>query len=1158
MKKIILLFIFALLINKIEAQQVGDTIVVKGFKYGSTTRDTILSFPNSNLTFEKIILRYNMRCKNNLVSTQAAPNQGCGEWDYSCNTFIIDSSKIENALNTTPNYVISNFSGNTFSYTSQFLYDYYNFSQTNVVLNSILSENQYTVGTGNTPAPNVLKSNEKSGKSQILYTAAELLAAGFTAGNINGIILNVANAGGIVNFFKVNMQQTSNSALNSNSLVLNGFTNVYNSNFNFASGNNRIQFHSPFIWNGTSNILIEFSFTNTNPSSQIIFNGVTSPSINAIYANNNYAIDLSLLGHVNLNANALSSISNELTVSFWVYGNSSMMPTQTSIVYGYGASSTQRNLNVHLPWSDGSIYYDCGYSNGGYDRINSVATATQQGGQWNHWTFTKNSTTGDMKIYLNGNIWTSGTAKTKPISILTLILGKDNNLLNNYKGKLNEFTIWNKELSQSDINAWMNVPINATHPFYSNLIAYYKMAEGNGLNINETKNNLQSTGINLKWTYDRGSNLTRMFNETNIKPNIRFLRGSYSSTTNTVIVKDSVLRFPNVVQQYSISSNASITPITDDIINLVATTNLYQATPLNIYNGDTGLLTGTISVPSTGVINIINLNYYKRYPFYNEIMSFVTPYGKGLNLGATGKTWFFDVSDFAPILKGNKKISIALGGQNQEQMDLDFWFIVGTPPKPVLSFNQLWQGAARAGGAGIASINNDSRFELLNVPILNTAQSFKLRSTITGHGSQGEFQQNGGQINHFFNVNGGTNEYTWQISQKCSTNPIFPQGGTWLYDRQGWCPGNYSLLKELDLTPYITPGNTVTLDYGCSNPPNPNGDYRYIVANQLISYGPASHSLDARILGVLAPSDKVEYSRSNPICSSPKILVQNSGSTTLTNLEIEYWINNNINAKETYTWTGNLLFMDTTTILLPIANLWQSGVLLNNNVFNATIKKVNTITDQYNYNNNYRSKFNVPITINNSFIIEFKTGANFNENSYSIIDDQGNTVGLSNFTAANTIYNDNYTLFNGCYTLRVLDYVGDGLSWWANTAQGNGYVKLRNSLGNLIKSFEPDFGSSIEYNFTVSSGSNVSFDKNNFNSNWRIHPNPSHGKFTIEINDLELTELKITDIIGHNIEIPYEKNKNSMEFNTRLVTPGVYLVSIKNGTNWSVKKIIIQ
>ena len=177
MKKIILLFIFALLINKIEAQQIGDTIVVKGFKYGSTTRDTTLNFPNSNLTFEKIILRYNMRCKNNLVSTQAAPNQGCGEWDYSCNTYIIDSSKIENALNTTPNYVISNFSGNTFSYTSQFLYDYYNFSQTNVVLNSILSENQYTVGTGNTPAPNILKSNEKSGKSQILYTAAELLAA---------------------------------------------------------------------------------------------------------------------------------------------------------------------------------------------------------------------------------------------------------------------------------------------------------------------------------------------------------------------------------------------------------------------------------------------------------------------------------------------------------------------------------------------------------------------------------------------------------------------------------------------------------------------------------------------------------------------------------------------------------------------------------------------------------------------------------------------------------------------------------------------------------------------------------------------------------------------------------------------------------------------
>src|SRR6187551_1242416 len=98
-----------------KAQSPGDTIFVKAFKYGSPTRDTLLQFPSGNLTFEKIIMKYNMRCKNGLISTQSAPDQGCGEWDAGCNTSVVDSSKIENELNKTPKYVISNFTGNNFS-----------------------------------------------------------------------------------------------------------------------------------------------------------------------------------------------------------------------------------------------------------------------------------------------------------------------------------------------------------------------------------------------------------------------------------------------------------------------------------------------------------------------------------------------------------------------------------------------------------------------------------------------------------------------------------------------------------------------------------------------------------------------------------------------------------------------------------------------------------------------------------------------------------------------------------------------------------------------------------------------------------------------------------------------------------------------------------
>lgn len=1138
------------------AQVPGDTIVVKAFKYGSTTRDTLIQFPNGTLTYEKIILKYNMRCKNALISTQTAPNQGCGEWDYSCNTYIVDSSKTENDLNIQPSHVIPNYTATTFPYVTQPVYDYYNYNQTNVVLNNIVSENQFTVGAGSGSVPNFLKADERSGRSQILYTAAELTTAGFTAGNIDGIFLDVSNAGGGVNFFKVGIQHSNATALNNNTVTLTGFTNVFNQNFSFVTGSNRLQFHTPFVWDGISNVLIDLAFTNTTPNNPIVFNGATTASIMSLYAKNNYALDLSSSGHVPLNTSLLSGISNEITVAFWVYGNAAQMPRTTSLLEGYAANPNQRQFNLHLPWSDNNMYFDCGYSAGGFDRINKVATTAEQGGQWHHWAFTKNATTGDMKIYLDGLLWSSGTGKTKPISIMNLILGKDVNLDNNlnYKGKINELTIWNKELSLTNIQSWMNKPIDSTHPFYSNLLAYYRMNEGTGLLINDSKNSLTSTGVNLQWTYDFGHNLKRMFSETNLRPNVVFVRGTYATTATTVITKDSVVRNPNIVMQYSITSNAALTPATNDAVVLVSTTYSYAATPSKIYNGDTGAQTGTIATAATGTLNITNLNYYKRYPFYNEIMSFVTPYGKGLDLGVKGKTWYYDITDYTPLLKGPKRLLMTMGGENQEQMDLDFIFIVGTPPRNVVEYNQLWQGGARYGGVPIQSITNNARFEPLTIPMHANGQVFKLRSTITGHGAQGEFQQNGGQVNHLFNLNGGSYELSWIISTECSTNPVYPQGGTWLYDRQGWCPGQTSTLKEFNITASVTPGSTVTLDYHTSNPPVASGDYRYIVANQLITYGGANHSNDAAIIDVLAPTDKVLYSRNNPICAKPVILVRNTGSTALTSLDIEYWVNNS-SVKQTHTWTGNVAFMDTVKIALPVGTLWQTGITPTNNKFNVELKKANGVVDDYTFNNIYSSSFVVPAWLPDNFSIEFMTN-NYLHNTYTIIDDNGNVVGSSNFTAPNTVYQD-YFVLNGCYTLIVDDTGGDGLSWWANTAQGTGYVRLRDNFNNIIKTFQPDFGSRFEYSFTTNGP--LSVNENKLAASLNLYPNPSHNKFILEGSELEGAQINVTNIIGQIVSVPtIKKGSDKIEFNTSAVLPGVYFVTINKGGNTVTKKVIVN
>jgi len=1132
------------------AQNPGDTIKVRTFHYGSNNRDTLAVFPSGNLTFEKIIMKYSMRCKNGLVSDQTNRNQGCGEWDYSCNTYIVDSSKIEEVLSTQPNYVISNFTGTSFPFTSKAVYDYYQYSQKRITLNSIVADTNYPIINGSLVLANVIKSNEKSGKSQFIYSAAELTNAGLNAGLIQSLILNVNNNGGKASFLKIRIKHTNVSNLRNGLAELNNFTEVYFSEYNFVNGENRIVFTSPFNWNGIQNVLVEFSFTNTQASTPISFLGASNQDSMGIFTNNNYALDLSNNGQLTLDTNLYSTIKNEVSIAFWAFGDAALMPFTNSILYGTDKNVNNRQLNIHLPHSSNNIYFDCGFAAGGYDRINKIATPSEQGGKWNHWVFTKNATTGMMKIFLNGTLWFSGTGKVKPITLVTATLG------NNFKGKMNNLAIWNKEVTDTFVIQIMNLPIEDLTNFSSNLVSYYPMNEGAGKSIKENKSNNLVIGENVSWTYDRGDKLNRNFKTTSLRPNIKFTRGTYNTTTQIVSVRDSIKRSPNTISSYSITSKSGVTPLTNDVVNLVNTSDsLYQASKSMVYNGEIDSLpvVDSISNVAEGNIAINNLTYYRRFPFYNEIMSFVTPYGIGLNLGINGKAWYYDMTDFGPILKGNKRIMMTLGGQTQEQNDIEFWFIVGTPPRNVLAFNQLWQGAPRAGSAGLASINNESRFPSLNVPILSTGKDFKIRSYITGHGSEGEFEQNGGTVKHMLKVNGNDTDFVWSVAKPCAMNPVFPQGGTWIYDRQGWCPGETSVLTENNITSKVTPGTSVNIDYLASTPPKA-GAYNYIVSHQLISYGAPNFNLDARIMEVIQPSDKIVYGRENPICAIPKIVVQNSGATAITKLEIEYWINTSGN-KQTYTWNGTLASLESTTISLPTNILWNTGMLSTGNQFFANIKAVNNKADDYALNNQFISSFNKPEIVPSLFTFEFFTNNNPTENSYKLLDEQGNVIDSQNFTKPNTLFSKSYNL-GGCFKIVVKDLGEDGIAWWGNTAQGTGYSRLRRSTGTVLKTFQPDFGGGFEYNFTTNWA--LSKEEISFGTLVNVYPNPSNGEFTVNGSNIQNATITLTDLTGRSVQIPQQVIGSKIVFNGLNLNPGIYLLLIEKGEEKVCKKILIE
>lgn len=151
---------------------------------------------------------------------------------------------------------------------------------------------------------------------------------------------------------------------------------------------------------------------------------------------------------VTLPAAAFFTISDEITLSMWVYGGDDQ-PRADSVFYAENATG-DRLLNVHLPFSDGQVYWDAG-SDSSLDRISQSALANQYKGQWNHWVFTKNASTGDMAIYLNGDLWHSATGKTNSMSGITVARLGSQISDKNYSGIIDDVRIYNVSYDATEV-----------------------------------------------------------------------------------------------------------------------------------------------------------------------------------------------------------------------------------------------------------------------------------------------------------------------------------------------------------------------------------------------------------------------------------------------------------------------------------------------------------------------------------------------------------------------------------------------------------------------------------------------------------------------------------------------------------------------------------
>lgn len=1121
----------------------GDTVFVKTFTFDSiSSRRGVFEFPVEQ-EWERILMYYTLKCD------AATPwdSYACGEWDYTTYTNVYEhTGELDSTTYLHPEYTLNNLDFETFNgsiipkfHKSEKEYELSTYSFT--------SETESCVGTNELITDIGISSGNIDSKTILLYKSDNLTPSGVTAGEITGIKFLTPHIEPFSFPIVLKVAESDMSVISREGVETLIFDDLYEGLLNYDGlGTISIDFTTPYVWDGTSNIVFEISLPhNTN----IIGIQADDLGYSTVLCSNDkdYYLDFANFSYIEAPSGLFSSISDQITVCCWAYGDSELQ-AQDDYLFEALDDAGQRQLCVHYPWSNGSIYWDCGNDGNGYDRISRAASENQYKGQWNHLAFVKNTNTGSMKIYINGDLLYNENGKSKTIdNINQFIIGCGAALSPNrsYDGYVDDFSVWNIELTEEQIENLMYSKLDETHETFANLVAYYDFDElpGSG-NIIEDKSannaNAYFFGELNRKSYN-GIDRFKLFEEHSTLPVACFSQGDFTYETNTLSYTDSVLMNQQILMQYENVDFYSV--------HCIDTSLYYNNYELHTaINGETD----TIFHTADYTLNNSTLTYYgEAFEVINtiQVQNYVTPYGINLNLGADGFTWVYDVTDYQKYLHGTVDIS---SHNTQELLDLTFAFIEGTPVRDVLSFDQVYLGSFDH-----YDIANNIELTPTKIKRNLDAEMFTLKTRTTGHGMAGS-----GNCAEFcptyHNVSvEGEQRFEWYNWTECATNPVYPQGGTWIFDRAGWCPGSFADTYDWDITDFVSDSDSIEVDYGMTQYPIGSGEGYYIVSTQLIQYGAPNFSNNAAIADVIAPNNHDLHSRYNPACNNPKILIKNNGSEILNSVNVEYGINGDYSYS--HQWTGELKFLETEEVALPVIN-WQE--FTNDNVFNVRLVLPNTTEDEYPADNQYITHFEAVDVWTDTIMLIVKTNNYGDETHYQVLDQTGNVLVDRDNLASNTTYYDTLSYAPGCYEIRIFDDGGDGLDfWYYQGADGSGNVKLRIPGAQFVKYFKSDFGSFINYQFIIPDLTYIANQELN-REYFDIYPNPNDGNFNINLNFApdHTTQIQIFDMFGKNVWKITGSQITGESFGVDLssLSKGLYFINVNSGKINRTTKLIIK
>ncbi|HEX3007845.1 MAG TPA: peptide-N-glycosidase F-related protein [Bacteroidales bacterium] len=456
-----------------------------------------------------------------------------------------------------------------------------------------------------------------------------------------------------------------------------------------------------------------------------------------------------------------------------------------------------------------------------------------------------------------------------------------------------------------------------------------------------------------------------------------------------------------------------------------------------------------------GGINGMSLGY--------ELGRMLTPYGSIYGKGWSWK-WDVDVTDFASFLRDSVEIEYTHTGYEDAKLGwaltLDFEFIPGPSVADFIGMTPLWNAGYKYG-------DPNEKIEEKIVPISYDASAgsaiSRIRIQHTGHGMDrpkgcSEFCSRWRVIKVDDKIVDQRNMW-----KDCGGNPLYPQGGTWLYDRAYWCPGDLQIPDIIELP--ATPGkHTVSLEM---EPYTATGNMNAVeqITAYMFQYSKPKQKVDVAIEKVLVPNDEQQFSRMNPAGFNPRFTIRNLGSENLRSVLVTYGTSGF--AKQTFQWKGNLKFNETTDIMIPGDINFKEG----SNTYTISLSKPNGGKDAWMGDNERTTRFTSPRILPTDFVLQFKTNSRPKDNRISVINQKMDTVFTKSAEqlSENTLYQDTLRLSEGKYELNLTDTAGDGLEFWAEPQNGDGYLRIFDTQGNLIHAFESDCGNGQFLSFIASS-----------------------------------------------------------------------------------------